>query len=425
MKRMLTILSTVLLATSFAWATSGPREARGEVIDKDGNPVAGAVVTFTPMESANTDPVSAKTNKKGRFFAPNLFSTQGDRFKVEVSMEGMLPTYVRLESRSVNRVLVGDPQEKNLKYGQSLPNIFIRPLGEGIVNLTLAPEADVMAAAQAEAQAVAAAEGGEGGEAAAPTKDPWDEALALASDGDLADAVPLFEEAIEDQPEEFERRETFAKVLYQIERHDEAIVQAQKAIEIDPKAISPRMVIYTSYVAQEKLDEAQAMLAEAREISPQNINVLEQMAYVANQRDDLKAAIAAYEEIVSIDGERASAWRQLGDLYAKNGQGDKSEAAFEKVSELGGDGGHQAYFNIGALLANKSSRTPEETQKAIDAFRKAIEIKPDYGEAHKQLAFMLLGAGDSAGAKNALLKYVEVAPNAPDAAQMKSLADAM
>ena len=96
-------------------------------------------------------------------------------------MEGMLPTYVRLESRSVNRVLVGDPQEKNLKYGQSLPNISIRPLGEGIVNLTLAPEADVMAAAQAEAQAVAAAEGGEGGEAAAPTKDPWDEALALAS----------------------------------------------------------------------------------------------------------------------------------------------------------------------------------------------------------------------------------------------------
>ena len=74
---------------------------------------------------------------------------------------------------------------------------------------------------------------------------------------------------------------------------------------------------------------------------------------------------------------------------------------------------------------NRSTRTEEETGKAIDAFRKAIEVKPDYAEAHKQLAFALLGAGDRSGAKMELQAYVQHAPDAPDAAQMKSLAEAM
>jgi regulator of sirC expression with transglutaminase-like and TPR domain len=83
------------------------------------------------------------------------------------------------------------------------------------------------------------------------------------------------------------------------------------------------------------------------------------------------------------------------------------------------------FFNIGALIMNRSTRTEEETAKAIEAFRKAIEVKPDYAVAHKQLAFALLGTGDRSGAKMELQAYVQHAPDAPDAAQMKSLAEAM
>ncbi len=83
------------------------------------------------------------------------------------------------------------------------------------------------------------------------------------------------------------------------------------------------------------------------------------------------------------------------------------------------------FFNIGALIMNRSSRKDEQTRKAIDAFRKAIQVKADYAEAHKQLAFALLGAGDHSGAKMELLAYVQHAPNAPDAEHMKNLADGL
>jgi len=431
---MLSLLGCLLLIAATAgqsWATSGPRGARGDVVDSEGNPIVGAEIIFTAMESANSEPVSAKTNKKGRFFAPNLFSTQGDRFKLEVKMEGMLPVAVRLESRSVNKVLIGDITDKKLTYGQSLPNVFIRPLGEGIVSLTLAPESEVMAAAQETMNAIAATSGeaasGDGAAtpAAPPARDAWDEALSLAGDGDYAEAVPFFEKAIEKQPEEYDRREAYAKVLYQLERFDDAQAQAQAAVEINPNAISPRMVMYSSYVSQKAYDDAKRVLNEAREIAPENLNVLEQLAYVSLQQNNKQEAISSYEQIVALDAEKTDAWIQLGDLYAQTGQSDKSEQAFEKVSELAPDDAHQVFFNIGALLVNKPDRTDADTKKAIDSFRKAIELKPSYGEAHKQLAFALLGTGDSAGAKAALQQYVAVAPNAPDAAQMKSLADAM
>jgi tetratricopeptide (TPR) repeat protein len=417
------IVLLVAVSTLPVSATSGPREAQGVVLDGDGNPVAGAQVTFTPADSANDQPVSAKTNKKGRFFV-NLFSDRGDGFSIAVEAEGYLPVEVFLESRTVNRVLLGDPIEKKIKYGQNLPDIFIRPLGQGEVKITLAPAADVMAAAQAEAQAAGArADGTE--TAAVPQKDPWDEALALAADGDLAEAVPFFEKAIEKKPDDVERREAFAKVLYQLDRHDEAVEQAGKAVELAPQSLGPRMVIYSAHVARGDLDAAKTILEEAHEIAPQNLNVVEQMAYVADRQGDPAAAIAVYEEFVAVNDTEADVWARLGDLYAKVGELAKSEAAYEKVGALDPDGAHTVFFNIGALIMNRPSRTAEETEKAIEAFRNAIEAKPDYAEAHKQLAFALLGSGDRAGAKSALQAYVECAPGAPDAEQMKNLAAAM
>ena len=63
--------------------------------------------------------------------------------------------------------------------------------------------------------------------------------------------------------------------------------------------------------------------------------------------------------------------------------------------------------------------------KAIGAFRKAVEIKPDYAVAHKELALALLQIGDRAGAKDNLSTYVELVPNAPDAPSMQALINSL
>ena len=114
-------------------------------------------------------------------------------------------------------------------------------------------------------------------------------------------------------------------------------------------------------------------------------------------------------------------WVALGDLYARTGEAERSEQAYQKVTELDPDNAHQVFFNLGALMISSRDRTQADTHKAIQAFREAVRIKPDYAEAYKQLAFALLNTGDRTAAKQSLEHYIKYAPGAPDAARMQQL----
>jgi cytochrome c-type biogenesis protein CcmH/NrfG len=214
-------------------------------------------------------------------------------------------------------------------------------------------------------------------------------------------------------------------VLYQLERYEEAESQATSSVELEPDNIDNRMVLYSIHVAKGDLDGAKAILEEARSLSPGDLRVLRQLAFIAGESGETADAIAAYEALTEADPLNSDGWLSLGDLYAATGELEKSEQAYQRVVELEPANAHQIFFNIGALAFNKPNRSDSETRKAISAFRKAIELKPDYVQAHKQLAFALLGVGDRAGARKALEEYVRLAPDAPDAQQMRNLIESM
>ena len=407
---LLTSLIAVSSAPAFAQAASS--EAEGQVTDKDGNPLQGAVVSFTPK----SNPVSnytATTSKKGRYFLSGMFSSQGDEWLVSVEYQDWVPVEMYIETRTANRVLLGDPFTKTLRPNSGPWTVVIRPLGKAKVDFKIVPADQVE---QPVAQAGAA-----GAPAQAPKKDPWDEALRLAGGGNLDESVALFEKAIEDEPEDSERRSAMAKVLYQLDRYPEAEAHAVAAVEMNPSDMDGRMVLYSVRMAQGDLDGARQSLEDAKAIAPGDLNVLRQLALVANESGNAEDAIAAWEAVTEVDPQDSEAWMTLGDLYAAAGDSAKSEQAYQRVVELDPSNAHQIFYNLGALIMNRDSRSDADTQQAISAFRKAVELKPDYAQAHKQLAFALLGVGDRAGAKDALEQYVEHAPDAPDAAQMRAI----
>jgi len=417
----LLLFTACTLIAGAAHAQTGACEANGEVKDRDGNPIKGVVVTYTP-KTPNPISYTGKTNKKGRYFIAGMFNTQGDDWSVTIEAEGWAPVQMRVESRTVNRVLVFEPATKEIKGGNGPWDLPIRPLGTAKVDFTMAPSDEVEAERVARSQAAAAAAAAESGQAPAqPTRDPWDEALTLASDGDLDGAIPLFEKAIKNEPEDAERRSAFSKVLYQLGRMDEAEEQALAAIELAPDDVDTRMVLYSVYMGDGELDRAKAVLEAAREVAPEDTRILKQLAFVADEAGNQEDAIAAWEAVTAVDPTDTEAWMSLGDLYAATGDMTRSGEAYQKVTELDPGNAHQIFYNLGALIMNEPGHGEADTRKAIQAFRKAVEIKPDYAQAYKQLAFALLNVGDRAGAKTALENYVKHAPNAPDAAQMKAI----
>ena len=426
MKRT-TTLGLLLIAT--AWLSTpalaqGASSASGTIVDSADNPLPGVVVIFSAQGNPSMT-YTGKTNKKGKYWVPGLYTAkEGDRWNVEVEAEGYIPINVKIVSRNVNKVLVGDFEQK-LNPGAKIGDIVIRPLGHATIDLTLDTEEAVMERLEQERlQAPAVAQGGEGSATEAPPEpkiDPWDEALARVQDGDLEGSLELFEEAIEEQPEEIERVEWYAKVLYQSGRYEEAEGAALQVIERAPERLDARKLLASVYMGSGELEQAKAALDAAMELAPDDIEVRQRAAVVAGQLGLDEEAIASYEAITGVDPENGDAWRALGELYAKLGKSRKSEAAFGRAGELGGEQAHRTLYNQGVMIMQQSDVTEADTERAVDAFRKAVEIKPDYAPAYLQLGYALLGLGNREDALKALEGYLQVAPNGADAESAKLL----
>jgi tetratricopeptide (TPR) repeat protein len=418
----LAVAALALCAGAPVWAQHDISAAQGKVLDREGQPIAGAVITFRP-KSDPSKTYSATTNKKGVYSVSGLFTAvENDLWLVSVESEGHLPVAVRVESRSVSRVLLGAPMEVKLRGGKGVPEFPIAKMGSATVDFTLAAADAVLAEAQAataspaEAEAVAGA-----GAAPGQGRDPWIEAVTLAGAGQLEESLPSFDEAIAEAPDDAERREAYAKILYKLERYDEALVQTQRALEIEPGRVTSHMVLYTIHVGRGDLERARATLEAARALAPRDVRVLEQLAWVAGQAGDKAAETAAWEAITTIDPAHPDAWLALGALYAEAKDSQRSEVAYQKVAELAPDEAYLAFYNRGALIMNRDGRSESDTRRAVEAFRRAVSIKPDYGVAYQQLGLALVELGDRPGAREALQTYLEISPDAPDAKLMRGL----
>lgn len=181
------------------------------------------------------------------------------------------------------------------------------------------------------------------------------------------------------------------------------------------------MVLYSVEMNAGDVEAAEAALAEAREVAPEDPRIWRQVAFVASRRGDVPAQIEAYEKVTALDPGDSEAWISLGGLYNETGDASRAETAYQRVVELEPENAHQVFFNLGALRINADPRTDSDVRQAVAAFRKAIEIKPDYANAHKQLGFALLSLGDQAGARQELQNYVRLAKDASDVAQMRKI----
>ena len=110
----------------------------------------------------------------------------------------------------------------------------------------------------------------------------------------------------------------------------------------------------------------------------------------------------------------------MADLYNRNKQPKKAEEALNKVVALDPGNAHRTFYNLGVVIENRDDATEADHRKAVEAFRKAIDLKPNYALAHRDLGFALLRLGDLAGARKEFQKYVDLEPRAKDAADIKA-----
>ena len=143
------------------------------------------------------------------------------------------------------------------------------------------------------------------------------------------------------------------------------------------------------------------------------------------QKDNkIEEAIILWWEIVGIakhinkNQQLSSGYFNLGYLYDELGGKDnlqKAIAAYQKAIEIKPDK-HEAYNNMG--IAYRKLGGKDNLQKAIAAYQKAIEIKPDYYGAYNNMGLAYNDLGGEDNLQKAIAAYqnaIEIKPDGHEA----------
>jgi tetratricopeptide (TPR) repeat protein len=125
-------------------------------------------------------------------------------------------------------------------------------------------------------------------------------------------------------------------------------------------------------------------------------------------------ALAAVQRSIELLPENAALYTTLGKIYMAQGETDKALEWFNKAIELKPEA--QTYYDIGAAFYNSNQK-----QEAIANFEKAVEIDPKFSTAYYFLGILYFGLEEFDKATEALNKYAELEPNAPNINEVKDI----
>ena len=172
---------------------------------------------------------------------------------------------------------------------------------------------------------------------------------------------------------------------------DEAIANARKAIELDPKfgAWEYTTLAYAQ-TAKGQHDEAIANCKKAIELDPNDPFIHSQLGSAYKANGQLVEAIASDRKAIELDPNQARFHDSLGFAYRENGQLNEAIACFTQgqSTELDPKLGRAQLQPAGFAL--KSMGRAEE---AVASYKKSIELDPKNARAHNNLGIEQMAKG--------------------------------
>ncbi|MBI4591147.1 MAG: tetratricopeptide repeat protein [Candidatus Rokubacteria bacterium] len=120
-----------------------------------------------------------------------------------------------------------------------------------------------------------------------------------------------------------------------------------------------------------------------------------------------ESAISAYEQVVAIDPAFAAGWNNLGLLHHRMGHYEKGEECY-RAALAADEACYQAAYNLGSLTEDLS-----DLQGAIGWYGRALELAPDYADAHFNLAGVLAKVARPQDAALHWRRYLELDLGSP------------
>ncbi|MBM3296400.1 MAG: tetratricopeptide repeat protein [Candidatus Aminicenantes bacterium] len=183
--------------------------------------------------------------------------------------------------------------------------------------------------------------------------------------------------------------------LFEEKSFEQAAALFEQFLEKNPGAFQTHLNIGNCYRETGAFDKAVAeynlVIAKVKETNP-----------------ELKGDVMAGKALAAI-----------GEVHIRQGDLEGAQEFFKQSLDVSPSDETLAY-NVGEIYFSNG-----KVDEAIRYFKLAVEIKPGWPEAHLKLGFSYLNKADYGPAAASMAKYLELAPEAPNAADIKKILESI
>jgi tetratricopeptide (TPR) repeat protein len=208
------------------------------------------------------------------------------------------------------------------------------------------------------------------------------------------------------------------EALLALGRHDEAVTELRKAMELDPKMNVARVRLASALMAQGKAAEAVAEGRKATEVdakSGQAFAVLA-LALMAENKNNWNDAISQAQTGKFLNERDPYVQWAVGRVFEGNDNLDQAQAAYKKALETDPN-----YTPASAALLSVQVRRGD-TEGALVQAQKLVAEMPQSAEIQLELGRLYLRKGDFTAAMPPLEKAVSLSPGSAEAQALAGMA---
>lgn len=404
------------LATGAASLAQAPGRLAGELQDPDGQPLEGVTIVLQASETGVE--VKAVTKKNGRFTLAVVDASKS--FTIRLEREGY----------------------------QTLTEPVDIPVGEVLrATWTLQPAAGPAAAAPSVPDAPE-----RGGGVSQDAIKAYNAGVTSLQANDLAGASASFEQAAQLAPEMTQAREILAEIYVQGGEHEKALSHADALLGFAPDNVRGLGLKVDALAGLGRRDEAEAALdallakdsgadnairaynsgvsalragdyeravrrfEQALAIQPDLKEAHAAIGQIAVQRADFTQALEHGQKLLELEPGNARALLIVYDAHRGLGQEEQAQQVFQQLQSADPATVVEAFMRQGHALFEAG-----DSAAAVTSFEKVIATMPDHARGHYHLALAYASAGDVVKAKEHLQRFVELAPEDPEAESAKAM----
>jgi len=441
--RLRTAAAIVAAFVSALSAFAASTEVIVTVKDEAGAIVPGATVALTARDDKDHGmaqaPWKATTSKKGAATFPFLpYNSQGlGRYGLALMKDGWFIRHFKIESRQITNasdytgtLVQSEDSAATPTQQDKIPSVMAKPGGKVTIDLVIAPiDAYKGGAAPAPAAAGAAPDGAAAAPSAAaaappPPADPLEQAKLLMAGQKLDEAEAILTPLKETKPSASVDY-ALATLYHMRGKEDDAAASLRAALAKDPNYPKAHYMLGRKAYEEGRTDEAITHFEAETKAHPDDEASLSTLASLYMESGRSEDAVRVYETVVAANPSNTDALVSLDGLYTSMGNQQKSDEAFQKVMAANPTGADQVYYRVGAGIMKRQDLGEADRHRAIAAFEKAVKLNPKNDKAHRELGMALVGVNKMDEAKVHFKRYLELSPNASDAATIKSFLSGM